>query len=65
MERVSARRPRGGSLKILGIFIIALSGYWLTIEFDLNSFLWVLFGVFLIFAEDIIRGIFNGKRKRY
>jgi hypothetical protein len=52
-------------LKILGICIIALSGYWLTIQFDLNSFLWVLFGVFLIFAEDIIRGIFNGKRKRY
>jgi hypothetical protein len=52
-------------LKILGVCIIALSGYWLSIEFDLNSFLWVLFGIFLIFAEEIIKGIFNGKRQRH
>lgn len=50
-------------IKALGFFIVFLSGYWLTIQFDLNSFLWALFGAFLVFAEDIIRGIFNGKRQ--
>jgi len=50
-------------IRALGVFIVCLSGYWLTIQFDLNSFLWVLFGTFLVFAEDIIKGIFNGKRQ--
>ena len=52
-------------IRALGVFIVCLSGYWLTIQFDLNSFLWVLFGTFLVFAEDIIKGIFNGKRQRH
>jgi hypothetical protein len=50
-------------IRALGLIIICLSGYWLSIQFDLNSFLWVLFGTFLVFAEDIIRGLFNGKRQ--
>jgi hypothetical protein len=66
MARLETRATgQGGAalIKALGFFIILLSGYWLSMQFDLNSFLWVLFGAFLVFAEDIIRGIFNGKRQ--
>lgn len=49
----------------LGFLIVLLAGWGLTIQFELNSFLWVLFGAFLVFAEDIIKGIFNGKRQRH
>jgi hypothetical protein len=57
-------------LKIIGMFIVLLSGYWLSQGFDFGLFMWFIFGIFITLLEEIlshfvviIRKSADGKRK--
>lgn len=57
-------------MKIIGMFIVLLSGYWLSQGFDLGLFMWFIFGVVITLLEEIlshfvfiVRKNADGKRK--